>query len=79
MNVSPGLKQKVRLFLHSYVGNLDSGNIQDLYISLVEKSKDVTELDESVKKTILDAKAKGEDRFLETLRVLHEKIKNNYL
>ena len=78
MNISPNLKQKVRLFLHNYVGDLDSWKIQELYISLIYKSKDVTELDESVNKTILDAKTKGADRFLETLQSLHEKIKNNY-
>lgn len=79
MNVSPDLKQKLRLFLHTYVGDLDSWKIQELYISLIDKSKDVTELDESVKKTILDSKTKDADRFLEILQSLHEKIKNNYL
>jgi len=58
---------------------LDSWKIQELYISLIDKSKDVTELDESVKKTILDSKTKDADRFLEILQSLHEKIKNNYL
>jgi hypothetical protein len=77
--ISPNLKQKVRRFLHSYIGDFDSWKIQELYISLIDKSKDVTELDESVKKTILDAKNKSDDRFLETLQSLHEKIKNNYL
>ncbi|WP_455280545.1 hypothetical protein [[Eubacterium] cellulosolvens] len=79
MNISPNLKQKVRLFLHSYIGDFDSWKIQEIYISLIDKSKDLTELDESVKKTNLDAKTKGDDRFLETLQSLHEKIKNNYL
>jgi hypothetical protein len=77
LNISPNLKQKVCLFLHTYVGDFDSWKIQELYISLIDRSNDVTELDESVNKTILDAKTKGADRFLETLQSLHEKIKNS--
>ena len=78
MDVSPNLKQDVRIFLRGYVGYLEAVKPQDLYISLVEKSKDLAELDDSVKKTITDAATKGDSRLGETIKSLHENIRNNY-
>jgi len=78
LDVSPNLKQDVRIFLHSYVGYLEAVKPQDLYISLIEKSKDLAELDDSVKKTITDATTKGDSRLGETIKSLHENIRNNY-
>jgi len=78
LNVSPNLKQDVHLFLHHYVGYLEATKPQDLYISLVEKSKDLAELEENVRKTIDDATARGDGRLGETIKNLHERIKSNY-
>ena len=78
MDVSPNLKQDVHIFLRGYVGYLEAVKPQDLYISLVEKSKDLAELDDSVKKTITDATTKGDSRLGETIKSLHENIRNNY-
>jgi len=78
LNVSPNLKQEVHLFLHSYVGYLESVRIQDLYLSLVERAKDPAELEENVKRIIEDANSGGDGRLAETMRALNEKIKNIY-
>jgi hypothetical protein len=78
LNVSPNLKQEVRIFLHGYVGYLEAVKPQDLYISLVEKSKDLAELDDNVKKTTADVTTKGDSRLGETIKSLHERVRNNY-
>jgi hypothetical protein len=78
VNVSPDLKQEVHLFLHSYTGYLESVKPQQIYISLVEKSRDIAELDENVEKAMSDAKAKSDYRLAETITSLHQRIKQNY-
>ena len=78
MNVSPDLKQEVHLFLHNFTGYLESVKPQQIYISLVEKSGDIVELDEKVEKAVSDAKAKSDYRLAETLTSLHQEIKQNY-
>ncbi len=78
MNVSPDMKQEVHLFLRSYTGYLESVKPQQLYVSLVEKSRDLAELDEAVEKTIADAKARSDYRLAETIMSLHQRIRRNY-
>ena len=78
MNVSPDLKQAIHLFLRSYTGYLESVSIQNSYLSLVEKSRDVDELGDNVKKVGLDANARGDNRSAEILTSLHEKIRNSH-
>jgi len=78
LNISPNLKQEVHLFLHSYVGYLEAVKIQDLYLALVEKSKDAAELEENVKRAFEDAGSRGDRRLAETIAALNEKIKKDY-
>lgn len=78
MNVSPDMKQEIHLFLHSYTGYLESVKPQQLYVSLVEKSRDFAELDEAVEKTIADAKARSDYRLAEIIMSLHQRIRRNY-
>ena len=78
MNISPNLKQEVHLFLRSYVGYLEAAKIQDLYLAIVEKSKDAAELEENVKRAFEDAGSRGDRRLAETIVALNEKIKQDY-
>ena len=78
MNVSPDMKQEVHLFLHSYTGYLESVKPQKIYISLVEESRDIAELDKNVEKEISDAEARSDHRLAETITSLHQRIKQNY-
>lgn len=78
MNIYPDLKQEVHLFLRSYTGYLEAKQTQDLYCSLIEKSKDISELDEKVKQEISRSVTKGDTRLAETIKTLHEKIKSNF-
>ena len=79
MNISPNLKQEVHLFLRSYVGYLEAVKIQDLYLALVEKSKDAAELEENLKRAFEDAASRGDCRLAETIVALNEKIKQDYI
>ncbi len=78
MRVSPGLRQDVRLFLHGYVGYLEAVKLRDLYISLLEMSKDIVELEDRVGKAIMDSEGTGDHRSAEALRSLHERIRKNH-
>jgi len=78
LNIYPDLKQEVHLFLRSYTGYLEAKQTQDLYCSLIEKSKDISELDEKVKQEISSSITKGDTRLAETIETLHEKIKSNF-
>jgi hypothetical protein len=78
LNISPDLKQEVHLFLRSYVGYLEAVKIQDLYLALVEKSKDAAELEENVKRAFEDAGSRGDRRLAETVAALNGKIKKVY-
>lgn len=78
LQVSPNLKHEVRLFLRSYVGYLEGTKINDLYISLVEKSRDLDELDRNVERALAEAEENEMARNAETLKSLHENMKNNY-
>ncbi|MGQ9543567.1 MAG: hypothetical protein ACUVTM_05740 [Candidatus Bathyarchaeia archaeon] len=78
LQASQNLKHEIRLFLRSYVGYLEGAEINDLYISLIEKSRNLTELEGNVERAILEAEKARMERFAETLKSLHENIKNNY-
>lgn len=78
MDIYPDLKQEVHLFLRSYTGYLEAKQIQDLYCSLIEKSKGISELDEKVKQEISRSVTKGDTRLAETIKTLHEKIKSSF-
>ena len=79
MNISPNLKQEVHFFLRSYVGYLEAVKIQDLYLALVEKSKDAAELEENVKRAVENSGSRGDRRLAETIVALNEKIKQDYI
>ena len=74
LNVSFDSKLKIRLFLQHYIGDLNSGKIKDLYVSLVEKPNDLAELDKNVNQVISNANTKSDDRFIEVFRKLHEEL-----
>jgi len=79
LKVSFDSKLKIRLFLKHYMGDLNSGKIKDLYVSLVEKSNDLAELDKNVNEVISDANTRGDDRFIEVFRRLHEEMGKNFI
>jgi|GEM_PF-2053934 hypothetical protein len=78
LQVSPNLKHEVRLFLRRYVGYLEGAKINDLYISLVENSRDLDDLDRKVEGAAAEAEGNGMVRDAETLKSLHENMKKNY-
>jgi hypothetical protein len=74
LKVSFDSKLKIRLFLQHYIGDLNYGKIKDLYVSLVEKSNDLAELDKNVNQVISNANTKSDARFIEVFRKLHEEL-----
>ncbi|MBS7623859.1 hypothetical protein KEJ39_09370 [Candidatus Bathyarchaeota archaeon] len=54
---------------------MESSKIQDLYLSLVEKSRDLADLEENVKIAVADAKSRGDHRLAETMAALNGKVR----
>ena len=78
LNVSVNLRERVRLFLHSYVGYTDASRLSNIYLSIVEKSTSKEQLDENIDKITMSDSAKLDERSAEALRNLHERTKRDY-